>query len=579
MSFKSIQQAYIQIVSNECTIVTEALASAATKAMASKASTSTASNGLSKAQQISKDVFPVGEDRIVIPFERNLEPNSDVKKHLVANGYKITDYKAGLATKVGEDNRQLRIGKILNRTGASDELFQKFDKDPARQGIKTNEHHIVISRHPYDVAAMSSGQNWESCQTLKQTFTHTNSDGTSRKVSQTRGMHSDMVPGIVASGAHIAYLVKDPKDVDKHFGPLARITLNAFHSENNHSILRPSEEYGERYAGFHDTMKRWSEKNFPTKDAVYYRDEKSYPEGQKTVVDYSPKHDEYWKDEYFSADALRNHPSNEVHVDWANRFARGPRNHVGHAMHLMDNPALSKENSDKVFNVLLSDSSNLHHAATKTKYHDQIESLMQHPKFNSITAVYLASNDNCSADQLHKLLDEHAEKDDYASDRLINNVALNKNSNETHYRKILNSPKLESTSPDIGSNLSDLSPAIGAISEKYHTEDIAQKLIKHPVVMSSVVHHIALKHPHLLSQINAEAVRRAVRQYGMNKSLQNYALRSGNTDLIKAAISGYPVSTGDSSFFDQFESHPDQSIREHATNQKRLFNLAKESMR
>lgn len=186
MSYKAIKEAYIKIVSEESPL-TEALATASAKAMATKAAASTAVSGVTKAQQISRDIFPEGQDRIVIPYERNLEPNSDVVKHLEANGYKITDYKAGLAAKHSEENRPIRIGKILNRTGASNELFHKFDKDPARQGIKTNEHHIVISRHPYDVAAMSSGQNWESCQTLKQTFAHKKSDGTSIKVAQDRG--------------------------------------------------------------------------------------------------------------------------------------------------------------------------------------------------------------------------------------------------------------------------------------------------------------------------------------------------------------------------------------------------------
>lgn len=581
MSYKAIKEAYEKMVSAADTTqnqLTEALATASAKTMATKAAASSAVNGVSKAQQISKSVFPEGQDRVVIPYERNLEPNSNVVKHLTANGYKITDYSAGLASKIGEENRPMRIGKILNRTGASDDLFRMFDKDPARQGIKTNEHHIVISRHPYDVAAMSSGQNWESCQTLKQTFTHKKSDGTTVKYAQDRGSRSEMVPGIIASGAHVAYLVKDPKDVDKHFGPLARITMNAFHSNNGHTILRPSEEYGERYAGFHDTMKRWSEKHFPAKDAVYYRDDNAYPEGPQKIVDYSPKHDDHWKDEYFDREALINHPSSDVHAAWVDGFTKNIHSHIGHALTLMHNPKLSTENSDKLFNSISNSGlDQMHRLAEKAKTHDQIEAVMQHPKFNKAIAVHLAGNENATSEQLHKLLDQYGTGDDAYSDRIVSNVAMNRRSNDTHYRKILDKQKLNPTDHSFVSNMMDLAPAIDEIAAKYQSEDIAQKLAKHPVVMPGVTHHIALKHLHLLSQINTEDVRRAVMQHGMNKNLQDFALKSGHTGLIKAAITAHPISTGDVSFFDQFAHHGDPQIREHAANQKRLFTLAKES--
>lgn len=578
MSYDSIKQAYIRVVAGQHEGLTEALATPSAKTMATKAANSTAINGQTKAQQISKDVFPSGEDRLVIPYERNLEPNSEVVKHLADNGYKITDYKAGLAAKHGEENRQIRIGKILNRTGASNDLFQKFDKDPARQGIKLNEHHIVISRHPHDVAAMSSGQNWESCQTLKQTINHKKSDGSTVKVAQDRGSRAEMVPGIIASGAHIAYLVKDPKDIDKHFGPLSRITLNAFNSESGHSILRPSEEYGERYAGFQDTMKRWSEKHFPTKDPIYYRDHNAYPEGPSQIVDYSPKHDKHWKEEYFSRDALINHPSSDVHTSWVDQFAKNVGVHMGNALTLMDNPKLSTENSDKLFNSISNSGfDQLHKLAEKAKTHDQIDKVMNHPNFNHVVAIHLAGNENATPDQLHKLLDQHGTSDDAYSDRVVSNVALNRRSNDTHYRKILDKQKLNPSDHSFVGNMIDLAPAIEGVAAKYQSEDIAQKLVRHPVVMSDVVHHIALKHPHLLSHINPEDVRRAVMTHGSNKNLRDFAVGSGNKGLIRAAISSLPSSSGDSSFFDQFENHPDKEIRDHAATQKRFFNLAKES--
>lgn len=59
-----------------------------------------------------------------------------------------------------DPKQKLRIGKLLQQYGRED-LLKKFKEDPARQ--LGGEYVIVISRHPYDLAGISTDRNWTSC--------------------------------------------------------------------------------------------------------------------------------------------------------------------------------------------------------------------------------------------------------------------------------------------------------------------------------------------------------------------------------------------------------------------------------
>lgn len=136
-------------------VLSEALAAPAHKAMATRAANSTKnSKGLTAAEQISQHVIPLGEDRVVIPLERTITPDTRVSKHLEDNGYKIHDYEQGLAVKSDSPDRKMRIGRILQQTNAPQNIKTAYEKDPARQGIKSDPAYVVISRKPSDVAAM-----------------------------------------------------------------------------------------------------------------------------------------------------------------------------------------------------------------------------------------------------------------------------------------------------------------------------------------------------------------------------------------------------------------------------------------
>ena len=179
-----------------------------------------------KGEEISGHVIPKGQDRISIPLENSTDkkdnsniPHPAVKKHLNDNGYTITDYKGGYA----EDKfkRQVSIGKALNKTKAPSEVMKAFTSDPKRLGStqKAKGLEVSISRHPYDVAGMSTGQGWTSC------------------MNMSGGCNAHYLGRDVKAGTHVAYLVHHGDD--KAENPIARIALKPYTSEDGtHTILR-----------------------------------------------------------------------------------------------------------------------------------------------------------------------------------------------------------------------------------------------------------------------------------------------------------------------------------------------------
>ena len=233
-----------------------------------------------KAKKISANVIPKGEDRTYIPLEhpddnKPVEPHPDVKAHLEKHGYKITDYRNNKAVEP-KYGREIRIGKALNATGASKDLMDTFNNDPKRAASNSGKLGVVISRHPHDVAGMSTDKGWRSCMSMSTT-------GAKKGIGA--GSNSHYLKHDVQQGTHVAYLVHEHDKEAK--SPLARIALKPFHSENKKdTILRPEDKtYGTSDHAFGHTVKKWAETNFPAKDdKVYRKSKKLYNDDQKDVV-------------------------------------------------------------------------------------------------------------------------------------------------------------------------------------------------------------------------------------------------------------------------------------------------------
>lgn len=155
-----------------------------------------------------------GKYRIYFPLQKSIEgiePNKTVVDALESLGYTVTveDYVDGYATK---GNRKFKIGRILSNQYVGNEEMQDrvmalFVNDPARAG-RSGDLLVVISRHPYDIAGMSTDRGWSSCMNL--------SGGAMRQY-----VESD-----VAQGTLVAYLIKSNDTNIKN--PMARILIKPF---------------------------------------------------------------------------------------------------------------------------------------------------------------------------------------------------------------------------------------------------------------------------------------------------------------------------------------------------------------
>jgi hypothetical protein len=148
-------------------------------------------------------------ERIYVPLKKEKKKiwspvASEIEREVSKQGYKISDYKAGLLSK---GNRQLRISKALTALGLEN-LKKKFEEDLARAGTREEGKLIVFSRHAYDIAAMSTRRGWTSCMNL---YT---------------GIERDHVQYDIKEGSIIAYLIL--KEDTNLRSPIGRVLIKPF---------------------------------------------------------------------------------------------------------------------------------------------------------------------------------------------------------------------------------------------------------------------------------------------------------------------------------------------------------------
>lgn len=133
-------------------------------------------------------------------------------------------------------------------------LAHEFKMDPTRlQG----KNFVVISRHPYDIAGMSTDRNWTSCMDLGPKIEY-------KDRKEENGLHSDYVKEDIASGSLIAYLVSDK---DRTPGgdlairrPIGRILMKPFVSEDGTKIAYSvGKIYGAGGEAFKSFISKWVE--------------------------------------------------------------------------------------------------------------------------------------------------------------------------------------------------------------------------------------------------------------------------------------------------------------------------------
>jgi hypothetical protein len=204
-------------------------------------------------QKISKDV----RDRI--------------NKALEYTNYEVENFNQNLAV---SDKRTTSIVKVLVKDSGlkkSDINVQKlksdYEKELNKKSTQRNQDNylVVISRHPYDIAGMSTNRGWTSCMDLDtggQTF-HIMED--------------------VKKGTIIAYLIK--KDDLNINNPVARVLIKPYVSENGEEIAlfrdkEVDEVKGEPVKGFKETIDAWLEKNQKLNKTKYKQLKGLYDEGR-----------------------------------------------------------------------------------------------------------------------------------------------------------------------------------------------------------------------------------------------------------------------------------------------------------
>lgn len=222
-------------------------------------------------------------DKVTIPLERAPRDHSSnpihntIKKHLEPHGYSMGDYDKGTVT--DKHGRETSVGKALGRTKAEPSLMQKFNNDPSRQSTHAHStgKSITISRHPLDVAGMSTGRKWDktSCMRIGVNGTTDCDVGSNRKF-----IKSDMQHGTLAAYVHD----NDDKQLDN---PQSRVLLKRHDSVdyNDKPIFRPENRiYGDQNDDIKHTVNKWAEKHYPSKDdGIYIKHPSLYNDDGKTI--------------------------------------------------------------------------------------------------------------------------------------------------------------------------------------------------------------------------------------------------------------------------------------------------------
>jgi 2'-5' RNA ligase len=184
------------------------------------------------------------------------KPPEELVQHLSKHDLEVHDYAKGLAKKKG-DTRPIRIGRALHRTGAPESLKRTYENDPNRTGSGSMDgHHIVITRHPHHVAAMSTGTHWKSCMTMG-------------GQGEEEGSESHHLESDIKYGTHVAYLVhKNDTNIER---PLGRVAIKPFVNSDGKRALRPEgKPHGDLPDGFHSAVKGWTKKHFPLEAGKVY---------------------------------------------------------------------------------------------------------------------------------------------------------------------------------------------------------------------------------------------------------------------------------------------------------------------
>lgn len=199
----------------------------------------------------------------------HVQAPEEVEETLEQLGYTVEDYISGIAVD-SSGKRRMRIGRLLAK---HPEVKKLFERDPVRKG-QQQKFMICISRHPYDIAGMSTDRGWTSCMNLA------------------NGCNKEYVKKEIEVGTIIAYLIK-PGDTNLK-SPSARVLLKPFYEvdiktgkqKRSKPILVCDGVYGSAPDHFLETVQRWADVhiNRHSTNGIFKLNSKSYGDEISTTV-------------------------------------------------------------------------------------------------------------------------------------------------------------------------------------------------------------------------------------------------------------------------------------------------------
>lgn len=230
-----------------------------------------------------------GKYRVYLPLSTERKITALVKYAVSLVEGKIIDYNNNKA--LDKHGRETSVGKLLQiatkQPGIPHNLPDLYASDPVRNSISPNDKIVVISRHPIDVASMSTGSHWASCMTIEHVpyipVTKFGKEYLAGVKIEEDTLAEKLVDDI-KQGTIVAYLIDVNDKTIVH--PHARIVIKPFFNiyDRDDIILLPEKKhYGSYAPGFRETVDKWIDKKFTAKGRVYIKNPDLYNDDNEEI--------------------------------------------------------------------------------------------------------------------------------------------------------------------------------------------------------------------------------------------------------------------------------------------------------
>lgn len=233
--------------------------------------------------------------RIPVELENPKNPDADVSDFLTRNGYHFTpeEYKSGVANRnatVGNPDAGIpystktvtaKIGGLLDKHKAPDDIKKKFVNDLFRSNQKTKAYDIVLTGNHHDIYGSSTGRSWTSCADKRP---RKEGEVPGWRANDGKGPAAQRIKGEINNNTFNAYLIPRGGDVDTQ--AIGRISFKRHTGVfTKHSTLFPEgQQYGTNVpSGFRKAAEGLVSSVFDRVNDVYVKNDYVYDDDKEKV--------------------------------------------------------------------------------------------------------------------------------------------------------------------------------------------------------------------------------------------------------------------------------------------------------